>query len=425
MRARATALIGLLIADAGFFGLSRPAAAQTVAPGPDVAARTHPQYDPIGQAVGSFRLFPAVTIGVDATDNYRATETVRVSDLVLSVRPTFDLRSQWARHRVDANAYVQQTVHPAHGSENALTFGAHTRGEFDVSRATRLTAELSGQSEVESRGDLGSFQAATGPVRYHHGSLSLAAAHTRGEVTLRAQTGLDRYDYSDAQLVGGATLDQDYRDFRNIFVEGGATYAWRGGVGLVASVRHESLKYDVRPGHADFLNGVDIDRGSAGVVFRMGVTLEASRLISATLQVGYQRRNYRDTRLRDADGFSYSADVLWSPTALTSVRLTAARSIQDGASTAVAGYTRNDVKLAVNHELYRNVLVTGDLGYNHFEPNGPGNGGNEYAVGLSSRYLVNRVVSFSAGLRHVRRESASPGLRYAATRATVSLRMAL
>ena len=88
--------------------------------------------------------------------------------------------------------------------------------------------------------------------------------------------------------------------------------------------------------------------------------------------------------------------------------------------------------MSADHELYRYVIVSGELGYGRFRPNGVDDsnadtfyaGGDEYYAGVRARYLIDRRFTLSGGVRHARRTSNSEFLRYNATTADVSLRVA-
>lgn len=400
-----------------------PAAAQVVIAGQSVADRARPDYDAIGSRLGGFRLYPSVTTSVEATNNYLATDTNRRSDIYVTVRPEVVIRSDWARNRLEGRAFVDQSVHANLTSENATQYGAFANGAYDVSRDTQLRGEVSAARYVESRTSLGSAQGALRPIRFDVYRAGLGASHSINDLVLTGNTALEYRNFYNAPQIGGGVLDQDFRDVRIATVGGSAYYPLRNGIGLVASGGYDNERYTRRPGRNGFIEGVDIDRDSSGFNLQGGVTLELSRLIIGTIQAGYLTRRYNDSRLRNFSGLSFNADVLWNVTPLTSIRGRASRSVQDTSSPLIAGNTRSDFALSVDHELYRYIIVSGDVGYGHFRPNGVGFSGDEYTVGTGARYLIDRRFSVAANARHSGRSSSSQFLRYQATSASVSLRV--
>ncbi|WP_375396509.1 outer membrane beta-barrel protein [uncultured Sphingomonas sp.] len=400
-----------------------PAHAQSVPTGQGVGDRSRPDYDAIGSRIGAFTLYPSVTATGEATDNYLATDTNRRSDVFFVVRPELYLKSNWARDRVEARAFVSQSVNAKLSGENATQFGASVSSAYEPMRSTQFTLDLSGARYVESRSSLGSFQGSAEPVRFGIYRVGVGASHSFNDLVLGLSAGVSRVDYDDTRFPNGVVVDQDYRDVRSVTAGGSARYDLRNGIGLIVSGQYDDERYDVRPGRPGYVPGVNINRDSSGFNLQGGVTLELSKLIFGSLQVGYISRRYIDPTLNDFGGLSFSGDVLWNITPLTSIRFRASRSIEDTSSPLIAGNTRSDFRLSVDHELYRYVILSGDIGYGSFRPNGIGVGGDEYTVGIGARYLIDRRFSVTAGLRHSGRTSDSNFLRYQATSGNVGVRV--
>lgn len=419
MKIRSTLRLGASFALA----VGSPAAAQVVIAGQSVADRARPDFDAIGSSVGGFRLFPSVTTSIEATDNYLATNTNRRGDVFLTVQPEALIRSEWARNRLEARAYLNEAVHARLTGENATQYGASVAGAYDVSRVTQFRGDVSAARYVESRTSLGSFQGSQKPVTFEVYHAGIGASHAFNDLALSANTAIEYRNFNDAPLIGGGFVDQDFRDVRTVSAGGGASYALRNGISLTANAQYSDDRYTLRPGRPGFAQGTDINRNSSGYNLQGGVSLELSRLIFGNIAVGYLTRRYDDPRLRNFSGLSFNADVLWNVTPLTSIRARASRSIQDTSSPLIAGNTRSDIGVRVDHELYRYLIVSGDVNYGRFRPNGVGFGGNEYSVGAGARYLIDRRYSVSANIRHSGRSSDSQFLRYQATTVGVSLRI--
>lgn len=401
-----------------------PVAAQSLVQGQGVADRARPDYDARGARVGSFILFPSVTLTAEATDNYLATDTDKRSDAYLVVQPELVARGDFARSRIEARAFATQALHADLSSENVSQFGASASGAFEPTRDWQLRADVSGARYVESRSSLGAFQDAREPVSFNVIHAGLGVTRRFLDFSISADAGIDKRDFEDSSLRDRTPIDQDFRDVRVASIGGNVQYDLRNGISLLVSGRYDDEKYTNPNSGPAFIDGVDLDRNSRGYNVLGGVTLELTTLVFGTLQIGYLNRNYRDPRLRDFSGLSYNADVLWNVTALTSLRFRASRSVQDSSSAIVAGNTRSDFRATVDHELYRYVILSGDLGYGRFRPNGIGVGGDEYYAAARARYLIDRRYQLSGGVRYAGRSSDSRFLRYDALTADVTLRIA-
>lgn len=401
-----------------------PAAAQSLTTGQGVADRARPDYDPIGLNTGGFTLFPSVSTTAIANDNYLARDTDKRFDAYLVLQPELYARSNWSRHRLDARAFASQQFHTDLSGDNVSQIGASTSGAYDVSRMTQFRADASIARYVESRAALGTVQDTREPVRFGAYHVGVGASQSFLDLIWNADASYDYRNYSDVELLDGTPLDQDFRNVRVLGLGGSAQYDVRNGIGIIAGIRYDTERYDVRPGQDGFVNGVDLNRQSSGYNAFGGVSLELTRLIFGRVTVGYLNRKYDDPRLTDFGGLSYNADVLWNITQLTTVRFNASRSVENTSSPLIAGNTRSDFRLSADHELYRYVILSGDIGYGSFRPNGPGVGGNEYTAGVAGRYLINRRYTVTGSLRHSGRSSDSRFLRYDANIASLGLRAA-
>jgi hypothetical protein len=402
-----------------------PALAQVDVRGQGVADRRRPDYDAYGFPIGAFTLYPSVTTSLDATDNYLATDTNERGDIYAVVEPELRIASNWSRNRLAARVYFNQSLHASLPGENVAQYGASLDTTIDISRATQITTDASVGHFAENRADLGSFQGTSEPVTYNAHRAQIGISHNFNRLTLSGSVGLNDLNYNNVPVPSGTPIDQHFRDVRSVTGVLSAQYEVVSGIGLIVTGQYDNSFYSFRPGQAGFDHQVNIDRASSGFNLQGGITFELSSLVFGNIQFGVLRRNYRDPRLRDFQGPSYSANILWNVTPLTSVRLTAQRSVQDTSSTIVAGNTRSDLKFFIDHELYRYIILSGDVGYGSFSPNGPGVGGQEFTVGAGGRYLIDRRWSVSANVRYSQRSSDSSFLRYHSTSAGVSVKLTI
>lgn len=414
----------LTIALLGILGSAGNGWAQTVQRGVTVADRPRPQYDPIGYDLGTFRVYPAISTDVRASDNYRARDTDRQGDVYAVVLPEVAFASNWSRHRLNGRTYFNRSVHASLPTENASQYGALIDGAYDVSRNTVLRADASLARSVESRADLGSFRNSVEPVRIDTYHFAVGGSQQFNRLRLDGSVGVNKLTFKDVNGLDGSIIDQSFRDVRTISESLSAQYDVGNGIGLIVSSSANQNRFSFRPGAAGFNPLINLNRDSSGFSLEGGVVLELSSLVFGTIKAGYIRQNYRDARFRDFAGLSFTADVNWNVTSLTTLRFRASRTVQDTSSTTVAGNTRSDFSLRADHELYRFLLLSATANYGSFTPNGPGVGGREYGLQVGARYLIDRHWSAGLNAGYARRDSASTFLRYRAASAAFSIRFA-
>ena len=397
-------------------------AAQGIPQGQDVADRPHPEYAQEGIGVGGFTLLPSVTSTVEATNNYRATHVDEKANVSLLLRPDLTWRSDWGRHRVDGNLFVEQRLNAPLQSENVATYGITGSGLYDYSRDAKFRIGAAAQRLAEDRTSLNSFQATVEPVRYDVFRVDGTLSKAFNALELQGTANFDRLNYHDAELPGGQSVSQDYRDYRAITLGGSAEYDLQNGIGIIVTARHFETNYDFGTGSSDFVQGVSLDRDSTGITAQAGVTLELSNLIFGTVQAGYLTRDYEDPRIKDVSSPSFTANLLWNVTPLTSLVGNARRWVEESASTVSAGNVRSDLGLEVHHELYRHVLLTGEADLSRFKSVSVGSRGTEFSGTLGARYLVSRRVTINGQLRYSRRDSDNLFQEYDAAEARLSFR---
>jgi len=400
-----------------------PAMAQADERGLSISERPRSDYAPYGYRLGSIVVNPSIDVIGDYTDNFRASSVDKQSDFYLTVAPEVRIQSDWNRNRIDGRAYFNRSIHARLPQEDVSQFGGALGGTLDVSRQTAVRIDISADRSAESRTSLGSFRGTLEPVILDKIRAGLSVSQEFNALQLVGAAGGEYTNFHDALGTAGE-IDQDFRDVRAVYASATAKYRLRDGIALLVSARVDDNRYTFRAGKPGFDPLLNLDRASSGYSLQAGVSFELTSLIFGSLQAGVLNRNYDDARLRDFSGLSFSGNLLWNATPLTSVRLRAERSIEDTSSTVVAGNTRSEGALSIEHELYRYVILSADTIYAHFEPNGVGASGNELSVGLKAKYLLDRRWSITGSVRHSQRTSESRLLRFQANMATVTTRFA-
>ena len=148
-----------------------------------------------------------------------------------------------------------------------------------------------------------------------------------------------------------------------------------------------------------------IDRSISGVAFRAGVNFELPQQIRGDVLIGYQTFDSDNPAVSDIDGLAVRANVLWFPTQLTTVRVTAGRDIEDAGPVNAASLVVARVQGQVTHELQRNLLGYVRGGYRDldFEPTPLTE--EEYSLGLGGTWKMNNHAHFSLAYDYTDRSS--------------------
>ncbi|MDP2620653.1 MAG: outer membrane beta-barrel protein [Hyphomicrobiales bacterium] len=375
-----------------------------------VGNRSRPEYDPIGGRVGSFFIYPSLTESLLFDDNVYATNTGEVSDTILRSRARLAIRSDMPRHALNFDFAVDNFTYFDNSGENRTDVEAGSNGRIDIDHSLNLAGSARAGWLHEERGSADSPGAAAEPVSYSRfeGSISLNKQFSR--LGLSVGGAVQSLDYSDVAAVGGGTIDQDFRDGEVFTALVKAAYEFSQGYRAFAQVEGNKR---------DFRNNKD----STGIELRGGIEFEISRLVLGEVSAGYLHQDYDTPGLADVDGAAFRGALLWNPTPLATVALSAERRVSETTVAGASGRLETVLDGKVDYEVLRNLILSSSIRHGIGEYGGTGRRDQTLTAGLALEYLINRYLAATAFVEHRRRDSNVAGLDYESNRIGGSLRL--
>ena len=150
-------------------------------------------------------------------------------------------------------------------------------------------------------------------------------------------------------------------------------------------------------------------RDSRGMEYLLGANFELSTLVRGEVAVGYIEQSFDQPAFGDVSGFGARAQLEWFPSQLTTVQVAAGRTIEDTPVTGAGAFVANSASLAVDHELLRNLILTGTANYGQDDFDELGRTDERWGAGFSGTYLVNRNFGITLGASHASRSSDAIG----------------
>jgi hypothetical protein len=389
----------LMAASVAALGLAMTATgvAQEAAPGFDrgrnqsVAERPRPEYDPAGVQVRAWFLRPEMVSEVGYSDNVFAEENSEDSDVYLSLRPRLEGETTWSRHGARFAVGAERTFF--NDTPKNDEFSPYAEGELRLDIGRDGAISLGGRTANDSEGRTSPDQpaAALSPVEYDINEVVLGARYTFNRVRVSARALSRDLDYEDALSAAGVVLDQDDRDRteREISVRG--EYAMSPSFAIVAEAGANNREYDLNP------PAVAVNRESNGRSYTVGANFDVARLARGEVTVGYLEQEYKDASIGDINGLALNARLDWFPTDRTTIGFTASRTVAETGLTFAAGAEQTAIGVRVDHELRRNVILSGALSGGARDYQGIDREDDLRRGELSVRYLVNRRVELRAG----------------------------
>lgn len=358
-----------------------------------VRDRPREEYDPLGVRLGGFTLHGSVGLNVAHNSNVYAEEVNEQDDIIYSLTPRARLQSNWSRHALMLEGGAGIERYSDLDDEDAETYYAGAVGRLDIGSDTSLTGTARYAHEVEPRTNPDALTVAE-PVEYDRTELSVSAQHTFSRVRLRGTFAHFEHDYEDAGLI-----DQDRRDNEEDRFTARAEVELTPRIGWIIEASTDEREYDNAP-----------DLNSEGVTYLTGININFTDLMRGELTVGQFERDYDFGASNE--GTAVAGNVEWYITRLTTITVFASQDGQESGAFVAVPYTATNYGARVDHELMRNVILTGGVSFGERDYENtdllglPYDREDEYMSGdVGVDYIMNRRVAFNVRYRHEELES--------------------
>lgn len=372
-------------------------------------------YAQLGVRAGAFLLKPAIDVSV-GHDSNPARDQTRKGSAFYVIAPEFLAQSLWSRHELIANVRGNYTSYSATPTFDRPTLDAKLNGRIDVSRDTRIDLETRYLLSTDSPNspDLPTSVSKL-PFNHAYGATA-GVTHRFNRFEVAAKTTVDRYTYEDATLNNGATVSNQDRNYDQYGLALRGSYELTPGVKPFVEIGTDTRVHDLS------VDNTGVRRDSDGKTAKVGTTFELTRKLTGEVSAGYLTRNYEDPSLRELRGYIADASLVWSPTALTNVKLTAASTADESTLSGVSGVLKRDVGVAVDHSFRRNLVGTAKLGYGVDDYDGISREDRRMLASAGLVYKLSRTTQVKGEFRQEWLRSNAPGNDYTASIVMVGLR---
>lgn len=408
MRARRSRWLGVFAAAVVAPGLSGAAKAQYVgnsfvsstlplAPAGgenvSVADRRHPEYDPTGISLGGFDLFPKIETAVGYDDNVYQIKSPKRDDAYGVLAPSVRLLSHWTVSSIGVEAGANLQRYADETRRNQDSWHVTATGLYDFG-GTRLSGEGGTAKATEAATSASYPTDAADAVQYQRTYAKVGVAQDIGDLTADVYYSFTRYAFDNVRSLQGDLINQDNRNSNNHQVVGRLSYAFNPATRAYVQGDYIGTRYS-----NELLPGVE-NRDSDSYNLLGGVSFDISALFRGAVAIGYGRRGYSSPLYSDISGLTAEARVEYFPTLLTTITLSARRIIQDAAFLASGGYFNTSVALRIDHELYRNVLLNAQVGFEHDTYQGFDASLNLIRASAGGQYMINRSLGLGVLVSH-------------------------
>lgn len=401
----------------------------TVAAIPTIKVKPRPKletnpYDPIGVGVGSLRLSPFVEAGFGYDDNPNRLGGAHRGSKLLRGDAGFDLKSDWSQHELLANLRVGYSEYVDYSAANRPDGAGALTARYDVTRDTQLDLKARFSLDTQRPGapaissGLPNVAVINRPIIFG-AQVAPGVTHrfNRLEVSLRGT--FDRVIYENARYSDGTSLDLAR-----------TSYNGYGGGGRVSYELTPDLKpfvegnFDWRV-HDSLTDPFDYRRDSRGFAARGGAKVNFSELLKGEASGGYAERTYDDPRLPKLRGPTIDASLIYTPSALTTVKLTAGTTLNETTTPGASGMLQRSFGVQISHDLLRNLNVTAQGAYLTNDYQGADISQRGYTAGVKLTYRITRSIALRGSFSHEQLSGGASSADYTANVYLVGLRFQL
>ncbi|NKB21191.1 MAG: outer membrane beta-barrel protein [Alphaproteobacteria bacterium] len=410
---KTNAAVGALIAAISV-GLATNATAQNPQRGVEVGDRSRNSYDPIGVRLGSFKLFPKLSISEDYDDNIFSEETNTSDDFITKITPELSLQSDWNNHQLNLDVSAEVGSYASNSAENYTNLNTSVDGRIDIKRDTTARFNAGYSFLHEERGSPDNVNGID-PTDYtlFNPGIGLTQRFNRAVIDLDAT--LSIYAYDDVLTSSGTIINNDDRDRTRNEVSARLGYELVRDFEAFARVSYNTVDYD------DGTDDSGFNRNSDGYEIVAGTTLDFGGKLFGNVFAGYRSQSVDDVSLAAIEGPTFGGALTWNATSLTTANTSINRSVRETTQLNSGGYFATSYNLSVDHELKRNILLNASFNYTLNDYEGITREDDLITAGISARYLMSRHLYLSLSFEHATRDSTVVGSDY--DKNTASLRL--
>jgi hypothetical protein len=359
-----------------------------------VRQRPRPDYNALGIRLGSFIFHPTFEARTFYDTNALAASGNPKSDSGIIFSSQLAAISDFNNHELVFEAGISRFEHFNLTSESRTEGRATFSGRLDVRRDIAILAAGSFARRHETRGTSNSPVTAAEPVPYDDFDASLSITKKFNRIEVSAGMAVERRNYHDVRLVGGGSLDQDFRD-GNLLISGTRiAYTVQPGFRVFGDARYNWRRYDN-------LSGLNSD--SQGYNLLAGFEFTLSSLMRGDIGIGYLEQSY-DTA-KDATGLSYSANLIWTPTPLITANFEGRRTVSETGIGGAIGRIDTTFGVVVDYEFRRNLIISPSIDFLHEDYAGISRSDWVVEPKLRIDRLINRYFSVGAEYAYTHRSS--------------------
>ncbi len=380
-----------------------------------VASSAQDRGRPDGIRAGAFIIQPSITVGESYDSNIFLEDSGVTDSFITTIAPRLMIETNWNRHALRLETGAEFGFFTSGSDDDYIDYDASLEGVLDITRRAYISGGFGYTHGHEARGTVDVPGTATEPVEFDEFSGDILGEVSSGRFRFQAFANTGHLDFEDVPLIGGGFSNEDGRD--RFEVETGVEIGYSVRSGYEAFIRGSYLLTD----YDDAIDDTGVDRDSTGFRVLGGLKVDLTRLIEASVGVGYVARFYDDPALDDVNGVAADAGILWSVTPITTIFLNASRDINETTLTGASSAVTTAAEIGVRHALRRNLTLRVSGGFSDVDYDGISRNDQLFSAGLGAKWKMTRRLTLTPSYGFQLRDSNLAGTDFTDHRATLSV----
>jgi hypothetical protein len=351
--------------------------------GVPVLERALPQADLSGIRAGGFVFRPTVETGFGYDDNVLGGRGSPASVISRS-SPALAVNSDWGRNALGAYLSADTAQYLNAPQQSRTDWNAAIGGTYTIGRG-ELTGAYSHLVLHEDSTYVNAIPTST-PLPFTVDDVRANYTIKLGRFTLTPNIDLSSWRFGTA-TIGGQAVDERIED--HDVLQGGVAvgYELSGRSSLLGTVSVFDARYLYGQPRTPAPSAVST-LGMGGIDYRLSGNLRFRVL------VGAESREFQSSFYRSRVAPVGQATAIWTPTGLTTITATVARTLEDAVQADSGGYTYTRAEFEIDHELLRNVVLSSRIGIQDSQALQPGIGTQTTVYGgVGATWRINRTLS--------------------------------
>ena len=344
------------------------------------AARTPPGTEMLPVHLGSFTLLPALTTSAGYDSKPSSLPNAAGSPFI-DTKAEVAAGSDWGSNSLNALLNVDRRQYVDLPAQSYLGWTASVGGNVDIGN-DQATAAYSHVNGISLPTQVGSLNI-TSPIisAIDDGRVSYSTAIGRLTITPGAEIA-SFSNSGDGENGTLARLDNRIAATARLSL----AYAMFEGESLIL------VAHDIFDRFGNGPDGLPRPDDQDGAVLG-GLDYRPDGVLRYRAMVGYETLAFSSRRYSDIAAPAAEADVIWTPTRLTTASLRLTRSLQNGPGLASGNYTYTSLLATVDHELFRNLVLSAEADYQEADQIDATGRQTNIGGALQSRWTINRGLS--------------------------------